>query len=196
MTTTILFSDIAGFTHFSGQVRAPKLARILNEYLQAMTKVIFAHNGTIDKFVGDAIMVIFGAPTESSPRDQAHAASHCALAMQACIRELNENWNDPDINELKMRIGIHQGPAVVGSFGSEIRSDYTAIGPTVNLASRIESACSPGEVFVSGEVCDFLPETAAEGAGVFELKGIANEQRLYRLVPTAFPLPSEAKESK
>ena len=157
MTTTILFSDIAGFTHFSGQVRAPKLARILNEYLQAMTKVIFAHNGTIDKFVGDAIMVIFGAPTESSPRDQAHAASHCALAMQACIRELNENWNDPDIDELKMRIGIHQ-TGRGRKFLVRNSSDYTAIGPTVNLASRIESACSPGEVFVSGEVCDFCPK--------------------------------------
>jgi len=81
-----------------------------------------------------------------------------------------------------MQMGVHQRPVVVGSFGSEIRSDSIAIGPAVNLAARIESVCESGDVYVSGELCDYLPESMSEQAGIFELKGISGETRLYRLL--------------
>ena len=182
---TVLFSDLVGFTSLSGELRATKIARILNEYLTEMVHVIYDHGGTIDKFMGDAIMVIFGAPTPLFPKDQALKAATCAKAMQRKMQELNDRWAEQDVPRLKMRIGIHHGPLVVGTFGCEERSDYTAIGPTVNTASRIESICEPGQVFVSGEVCDFLPEEMAEKAGKFEFKGVTGERNLYRLVGIA-----------
>ena len=86
VTATILFSDLEGFTEFSAEVRAPKLARMLNEYLTAMTEVIFAHGGTIDKFIGDAIMVLFGAPQDMSPQEQVKRAADCAKAMQRAMQ--------------------------------------------------------------------------------------------------------------
>ena len=110
-----------------------------------------------------------------------HAAA-CALAMQERMVGLNQRWEKEQIPELKMRIGIHHGPVVVGTFGCEERSDYTAIGPTVNMASRIEGVCEPGDVLISGELCDLLPEEMAEEAGSFQLKGIDGERRLYKLV--------------
>jgi signal transduction histidine kinase/class 3 adenylate cyclase len=177
---TILFSDLVGFTTLSDKIRAKKMARVLNEYLSVMTDVIYEFGGTIDKFIGDAIMVVFGAPTPMIPELQSELASQCALAMQGAMDDLNRKWVEDSIPELKMRIGIHHGPVVVGTFGSDKRSDYTAIGPTVNMASRIESVCGPGEVFISGEVCDYLDEAMVKEAGQFELKGLG-ELNLYKL---------------
>ena len=116
-----------------------------------------------------------------SPVEQAERASQCALAMYRSLETLNQRWGEENIPEISMRIGVHQGPVVVGTFGGEKRSDYTAIGPTVNVASRIETACTPGEVFISGELFDCLPETMAEEAGEFELKGMTGTQTLFRL---------------
>ncbi len=182
VSAVILFSDLTGFTSLSSTIRAAKIARVLNEYLSSMTDVIFSHGGTIDKFIGDAIMVIFGAPMPLTPTEQATRATQCAASMQEAMVGLNEKWIQEGIPEFKMRIGIHNGPVVVGNFGSKRRSEYTAIGPTVNLASRIESACEPGQIFISGELYDYLPEDAAALAGEFELKGLDGKHNLYRLV--------------
>ena len=160
----------------------PKLARVLNEYLEVMNDVIFEHGGTIDKFIGDAIMVIFGAPKPLVAPEQAEKSVACARAMQEAMVGLNQKWQEDGIPELKMRIGIHHGPSVVGPSGRRSARIIPRSAPTVNLASRIESVCVPGQVFVSGELCDFLPENAAEEAGEFDLKGIAGEVTLYRVV--------------
>jgi adenylate cyclase len=179
---TILFSDIAGFTRTSAKLRAAKMARLLNEYLGKMNDVVFAHGGTIDKYMGDGIMVIFGAPVRLEAKDQVRRAAACAIAMQHAMADLNARWVADGLPELKLRVGLHHGPVVVGNFGDARRSDYTAIGPTVNLASRIEGACPEGGVLASGEVYDFLPEQMAEDAGAFELKGIEGAVRCFRLV--------------
>jgi len=166
----------------TAKLRAAKMARVLNEYLDAMTGVVFEQGGTIDKFVGDAVMVIFGAPEELPPKEQVARACACGRAMHESAARLATGWEAEGVPPLTMRIGIHHGPVVVGSFGSELRSDYTAIGPVVNLASRIESTCEPGRVFVSGAVADYLPEESVEEAGAFELKGVPGSRSLYRLV--------------
>ena len=146
-----------------------------------MNEIIFANYGTVDKFMGDAIMVVFGAPQEMDSFNQAQRAITCARAMQNGLEALNEKWKTQSLPQLQARIGIHQGDAIVGNFGSERRSDYTCIGTAVNLASRNEGVCPPGKVFVSGVIQELLPDEV-ETAGKFKLKGIEDEQELHRLV--------------
>jgi signal transduction histidine kinase/class 3 adenylate cyclase len=179
---TILFSDLEKFTQASSDLRAQEMSRLLNEYLDAMIEIIFRYGGTIDKFIGDSIMVIFGAPVFLNPSLQATRAAACAVAMQNEIRRLEADWQKAGVTSLRMRIGIHHGPVVVGHFGNERRMDFTAIGPAVNLASRIESACEPGQVFVSGEVCDYLPRKSFEKVGSFAMKNVREEVTLYKLM--------------
>ena len=185
ITGTILFADLCQFTKTTQRLRSVKMSRVLNEYLSFMNEIIYKHHGTIDKFIGDAIMVIFGAPVEIVPQEQAKRAIACAMEMQNRMCELNDKWETENIPNINMRIGIHFGPLIVGNFGGEKRSDYTAIGSTVNLASRIETACEPGEIYMSGEICDFLGENEFEEAGSFTLKGLDGNTYLYRLKKTA-----------
>ena len=179
---TVLFSDLKGFTAASEALGPEGISAFLNEYLTVMNEVIFEHGGTIDKFIGDAIMVLFGAPKEMSKEDQVRRAVFCAKAMQVRLKRLTHGWQREGAGELDMRIGIHHGPAVVGNFGSAQRSDYTAIGPSVNMTARIEAACDPGHVFVSETAAQLMDEGDTEQAGVFELKGIEGRATLYRVL--------------
>jgi len=180
-TITVLFSDLSGFTKLGEQLSPKDYAAQLNEYLTFMNDIIFGNLGTVDKFMGDAIMVMFGAPKEMPPYMQAQRAVTCARAMQHGLTSLNEQWAKRGLPALSQRIGIHQGTAVVGNFGSEKRSDYTCIGSAVNLASRIETACEVGQVYVSQSIHELLPDESEE-AGQFELKGIEGKTSLYKLV--------------
>lgn len=185
---TVLFSDLSGFTEMSEEQGAEVVAEFLNDYLTIMNETIFANKGTIDKFIGDAIMVIFGAPVEMSEQEQVENAAQCAIAMQRGMVLVNQKWKTKGLNPVSMRIGMHQGKAVVGNFGSPQRVDYTAIGPAVNLAARVETACEPGSVFVSKEFrANLHDDTPADLAGEFELKGIEGKTSLYKLVDWAFP---------
>ena len=146
-----------------------------------MNDIIFEHGGTVDKFIGDAIMVMFGAPQDMAADEQAKRATDRALAMQREMETIVRDWESEGAGHLRMRIGLHQGEAIVGNFGSDKRSDYTCIGPTVNLAARIESAGEAGHVYLSSELRELLPKESTTEAGTFGLKGIEGTRTLYKL---------------
>ena len=180
-SATILFSDLVGFTALTSDLRASRMARVLNEYLIRMTDVIYSHGGSIAQFSGDGILVIFGVPEDMTATRQAEQSCACALAMHDALDDLNREWTGTGIPEIRMRIGLHHGPVVAGMFGGNKRSDYTAIGSTVNMAARIQAVCHEGQSFISGELFDCLQEGAARPAGRFQLKGVG-ETALYQLV--------------
>ncbi len=133
---TVLFSDIRGFTTLSEQMEPEVLVGLLHSYLNPMTETVFQHNGTMDKYIGDAIMAIYGAPLVLN--DHADRACDTALAMIEKLHQLWEEWRAKSLPELKIGIGINSGLMTVGNMGSERLFDYTVIGDNVNLASRLE----------------------------------------------------------
>jgi signal transduction histidine kinase/response regulator RpfG family c-di-GMP phosphodiesterase len=169
---TVLFTDIVGFTSLANTLRSRRVAELLNQYLGAMTEAIFANGGTVDKFMGDGIMALFGAPEDCSPNEQVRRAVQTAKHMQRSLAQLNEQWATQGIPTVRFRCGIHQGTAVVGMFGSAERSDYTAIGPTVNIAARIQSAAEPDCILVSATVADYLNDEELRKREPLKLKGV------------------------
>jgi signal transduction histidine kinase/class 3 adenylate cyclase len=169
---TILFSDIVGFTQLSNTLRSRRIAELLNEYLEGMSKVVFDNGGTVDKFMGDAVLALFGAPEDLTPNEQVRRAIAAARQMQQVLSNLNARWTQQGIPQVQFRCGIHQGTAVVGMFGSIQRSDYTAIGPTVNIASRLQEAAKPNGILVSAAVADYLKEDEITKGSPLQLKGI------------------------
>ncbi|MBF0441907.1 MAG: response regulator [Oligoflexales bacterium] len=176
MDVTILFSDLVNFTNKAEDLGAYTMSTILNEYFDRMTEVVFEFGGTIDKFIGDGIMVIFGAPEEQKSQIQVQNAIKCAVAMQFALKDLNLEWSKNHNISFSMRIGIHKGSCIVGSFGGRKRSEYTAIGPTVNKASRVEKATTPGDIFFTPSVRDNISQVRWVKAGTFDLKGIGQTQ--------------------
>jgi adenylate cyclase len=175
---TVLFSDIVGFTQLSNTLRSRKVAELLNEYLEAMTKAVFSNGGTVDKFMGDAILALFGAPEELTPNEQVRRSINTARAMLRSLEKLNQRWSEQGVFDsqglsgVQFRCGIHQGTAVVGMFGSAERADYTAIGPSVNIAARLQQAANPGTILASAAVADYLQDEEITKGSSLELKGV------------------------
>ncbi|MEH1998720.1 MAG: response regulator [Nostoc sp.] len=186
---TVLFSDIVGFTQLANTLRSRRVAELLNEYLAAMTKVVFANGGTVDKFMGDAILALYGAPEELTPNEQVRRAINTARAMHRALAELNQRWQDQGVfdghklTSVQFRCGIHQGTAVVGMFGSAERADYTAIGPSVNIAARLQAAAVPGTILVSAAVADYLQEEEITKGSSLELKGVDETVLTFAVTP-------------
>ena len=151
-TVTVLFADVRGFTRLSEHAPPERVVQLLNRYFTAMTEIIFAHGGTLDKFIGDGLMALFGAPSVT-PRDAANALT-AAVAMQRQMESLNADLRAAGLIEIGVGIGLHTGEATVGYIGSERRSEYTAIGDTVNLASRLESKALGGQILLSAAAAD------------------------------------------
>ncbi|MDQ6708373.1 MAG: GAF domain-containing protein [Acidobacteriota bacterium] len=167
---SVLFADIRGFTTLSERMDAREVVQMLNELFTAMSEVIFEAGGTLDKFVGDCVMALFGAPVafEDSPS----RALNAAIAMQRRVAALNRAREKRELSAIRIGIGIHHGLAVVGNIGSADRMQYTAIGDTVNIAARLVSRAAPQEIVVSGDFqklvkdrCRFRPLGSAELKG-------------------------------
>ncbi|HEU4793978.1 MAG TPA: adenylate/guanylate cyclase domain-containing protein [Pyrinomonadaceae bacterium] len=146
-TITILFADIRGFTRISEHAPPEKIVGLLNRYFSAMTDIIFAHGGTLDKYLGDGLMALFGAPTTTP--DDASNALNAAVAMQRRLLGINRELREEGFAEIGVGMGLHTGEVIVGYIGSDRRSEYTAIGDTVNTSSRLESNARGGEILIS-----------------------------------------------
>ncbi len=146
---SVLFCDIRGFTTLTEKEPVETIVGLLNEYFSAMSEVIFANNGTLDKFIGDAIMAIYGAPLEL--KDGAYKAVKTAIEMRDKLAQLNEKWKAEKKPQIQVGYGVNTGEAIVGNIGSERRMEYTAIGDMVNTASRVEGETEGGQIFITEE---------------------------------------------
>ena len=149
---TICFTDIAGFTETTDNLESEELTNVLNHYLTEMSVIALQHGATIDKFIGDAMLLFFGDPQTKGVAEDAKACVIMAIAMQRRMRELEEEWRNRGLlRPFRIRMGITTGFCTVGNFGSRDRMDYTIIGSEVNLASRLQSATEPGSILLSHE---------------------------------------------
>ncbi len=170
---TVMFADIRGFTQFSQNLSAQEVVRDLNEILCIMVDCVFENEGTLDKFIGDAILVLFNAPTDQP--DHVDRAARTALRIQERLKDHSTG--------LRVGIGLHRGLAVVGNIGTPKRMEYTAIGSTVNIASRLCDVARSGEVVLSATVADALSDTSITTTAreQVQLKGINQPITIARL---------------
>jgi class 3 adenylate cyclase len=147
---TVLFADMEGFTSLSDRVEAEELGSLLNEYFAVMSEAVFRHGGTLLSFIGDAVMVVFGAPAAPQPVEDAQGAVELGLDMQRAVREWGQSWRQRGLDRPPaIRVGIHSGYVTIGTFGTQTRSEYSAMGRTTNLAARVQSAAPSGGVLVT-----------------------------------------------
>lgn len=178
---SIVFADIRGFTAMSERFEPEDVGTSLNRFLTDMTEVVFEYEGTLDKYVGDAIMVFFNDPLPQE--DHAERAVRMALEMRLRLDRLCEELSQAALAEVNAGIGITTGYVTVGNFGSPNRMEYTVIGNHVNLASRLADDAAPGEVLISERTLALLPLNLVEveRAGERKLKGVQRPVRLYRI---------------
>ncbi len=178
---TVLFTDIRGFTALSEGMRPDDMAALLTEYRTEMVDIVFRHGGTLDKFIGDAVMAQWGAPLEA--QDDPDRAVRAAMEMVAALDRLNERFRAGGRPELQVGIGLNYGEAFAGYIGSESRLEFTVIGDTVNTASRLSSAAGPREILISEALRRVLaaPPELAECAPL-DLRGKSQPVPVYRVV--------------
>ena len=181
---TIFFSDIKNFTDTSEKLQPEDLTKYLNEYFSEMTKIALDHGATIDKYIGDAVMLFFGDPTSKGEKDDARACVEMSLKMQERMIELNKKWkNEGFLNPFQIRIGINTGFCNVGNFGSEQRLTYTIIGGEVNIAARLETAGDAGKILMSYETYSHAKDMIdAKELDSIKMKGITREVKVYEVI--------------
>jgi len=174
---TIFFSDIQNFTATTERLQPEQITQLLNEYFTEMSEIAHQHGGTIDKFIGDAMLIFFGDPETKGDRADAQACIRMAWHMQRRLLELNAKWRAAGVEQpFKSRIGINSGYCNVGNFGSSDRMDYTIIGAEANLAARLQSIAEPGGIVVSYETFALAREIIdAHALAPITMKGISRE---------------------
>lgn len=182
---SIFFSDIVSFTHTTENMESEDLTKILNDYLNEMSKIALEYGGTIDKFIGDAIMIFFGDPESKGYREDCLACVSMALAMRNKMDELAHQWKEEQgfSQPFKIRMGISSGYCTVGNFGSEERMDYTIIGGQVNLASRLESHAKPNQILISHEAYTLVKDKInCKLQDEIQAKGISTPIQAYQVI--------------
>jgi adenylate cyclase len=180
---TLVFSDIKGFSEIADEVEPEELSEMLNEYLAEMTAIAYAYGATVDKFMGDAVMAFFGAPIAVHEDEHALAAVRMAQEMQRRVVELQGKWRRGGFERsFEVRIGINTGVASVGTFGAKGRLDYTAIGRQVNLAARLQAACTPGCILLSQATWLLVNRSIrCVPRGEIEVKGVHHPVQIYEV---------------
>ena len=182
---TVFFSDIVGFTDITEHLESEELTSLINFYLNEMSTIALKYGGTIDKYIGDAILIFFGDPETKGYAEDATNCLKMAIEMQQKMQELTNVWgkNFGLKTVLSIRIGINTGFCTVGNFGSENRLDYTVIGSPVNLASRLESSAQPNKIIVSEETYLLVRDLfELEEVGEIKLKGISRPVKYFEVI--------------
>lgn len=181
---TVFFSDIADFTEITDRLQSEDLTTLLNHYLSEMSRISLEHGATIDKYIGDAIMIFYGDPESRGVKEDALSCVKMAIAMRNRLRDLQTIWQASGIEKpLRCRMGIHTDYCTVGNFGSETRMDYTIVGGGVNIASRLEAAATPGDILISYETFVHVrDQILCEKNGEIDVKGIAYPVATYRVI--------------
>jgi adenylate cyclase len=184
---TLLLADLRGFTSISDRYPAMRIVQMLNRYFERMTRIILDHGGTIDKFMGDAIMVLFGVPV--AREDDTAAALACAIAMQRAMDEVNRENEAEGMEYLYMGIGINTGEVIAGHLGSILHREYTVIGDEVNLAARIEAHSLRGQILISENTWRIARDYIETGdINEVRVKGKKQVVRMFELLGTRLPV--------
>lgn len=180
---TVCFTDLTGFTDISTDMQPEDLTYLLNSYFSEMSEIAIRHGATIDKFIGDAMVIFFGDPESKGVSEDARAAVRMAMEMQLRMKHLADQWRSKGLeNALQVRIGINTGFCNVGNFGSDQRMDYTIIGAEVNLASRLETMAEAGGILMSGETYHLVDDLVeAEEVELAHIRGIKREVRAFAI---------------
>jgi class 3 adenylate cyclase len=155
---TVLVADIPDFGHVCDKLGAERVTRMLNQYFTKVSAIIFDHEGMYDKFMGQGVMVLFGVPHLTAGKEQAIRALHCGIEMMQVIKDLNSEWKKEFGITLSLRIGLSQGEAIVGSFGTESRKDYTAVGSTVHFAAALQEHAEANQILMAEAVAQYFRE--------------------------------------
>ena len=189
----MFFSDIVEFNSIKENLEPEEITSLLNHYLTEMSKIALEYGATIDKYVGDAMLLFFGDPDTKGARQDAEACVRMAIAMQRRMRELQREWREAGQQRpFEVRMAINTGYCTVGNFGSADRMDYTIIGNEVNLASRLQSHAEPGAILMTHETYSLVKDIVpAEEQEPVQVKGFAKPIRYYNLLGLYDDLVSE-----